>query len=270
MPDPASPPRFDACLAIVLRLEGGFSDDPRDPGGATNFGITRKTLARWRGVTPWQSLPVVAVKALGRDEAARIYKALYWDRCNADALPPGLDLAVFDFAVNSGPERAVTALQKEVGAVPDGLIGPKTLAALKARIALTGVAGIIIALCNGRLSFLQRLAISATFGAGWSRRVAEIRALALAAAKASSASQASSAQKGNSMNLGLNLGFLAGYKTYIVGAAMLVAGLAQLLGVAIPAFGSESAGDLLMQGLAVIFLRHEVPNTVAATTGKSS
>jgi lysozyme family protein len=267
MPESAPASRFDACLAVVLRLEGGFTDDPRDPGGATNLGITRRTLARWRGVTPWQALPVAAVRALGRDEAARIYRALYWDRCNADALPAGLDLALFDFAVNSGPERAIALLQKEVGAVPDGLIGPKTLAALKARIALTGVAGIIVALCNGRLSFLQRLAISATFGSGWSRRVAEIRQLALAAAKAAPSSQA---QKGNSMNLGLNLGFLAGYKTYIVGAAMLVFGLAQLLGVTIPAFGGESAGDLLMQGLAVIFLRHEVPNTVAATATKSS
>jgi lysozyme family protein len=259
-------PRFETCLATVLQFEGGFSDDPRDPGGATNFGITRRTLARWRGVTPWQDLPVAEVRALGRAEAARIYEALYWDRCNADALPAGLDLALFDFAVNSGPERAVAMLQKEVGAVPDGLIGPKTLAALKARIALSGVAGIIIALCNGRLSFLQRLAISATFGSGWSRRVAQIRALALAAAKAGSSSQP---RKGNTMNLGLNLGFLAGYKTYIVGVAMLVFGLAQLLGVTIPAFGGESAGDLLMQGLAVIFLRHEVPSTIA-TAGKSS
>jgi lysozyme family protein len=258
MVEPAPASRFDACLAIVLRLEGGFTDDPRDPGGATNFGITRRTLARWRNITPWQALPVAAVKALTRDEAACIYKALYWDRCQADALPAGLDLALFDFAVNSGPERAIALLQKEVGAVPDGLIGPETLAALKARIALTGVAGLIIALCNGRLSFLQRLAISVTFGSGWSRRVAEIRSLALAAAKAASPSQP---QKGNTMTLG----FLAGYKTYIVGAAMLVFGLAQLLGVTIPAFGGESAGDLLMQGLAVIFLRHEVPNTGKAS-----
>jgi lysozyme family protein len=258
MPEPVSASRFETCLEAVLQSEGGYSDDPRDPGGATNFGITRRTLAGWRGVTPWQDLPVAAVKALTRDEASRIYRALYWDRCNADALPAGLDLALFDFAVNSGPERAIATLQQEVGTVPDGFIGPKTLAALKARIALTGVAGLIIALCNGRLSFLQRLAISATFGRGWSRRVAQIRALALAAARANSSSPP---QKGNTMNLG----FLAGYKTYIIGAAMLIAGLAQLLGVTIPAFGGESAGDLLMQGLAVIFLRHEVPNT-----GKSS
>jgi lysozyme family protein len=264
MPDAAPNSRFGTCLAIVLHFEGGFSDDRRDPGGATNFGITRQTLARWRGIVPWQNLPVTEVRALGEPEAAQIYRALYWDRCNADQLPPGLDLAVFDFAVNSGPERAIAMLQQEVGAMPDGLIGPKSLAAIKERIALSGVAGIIIALCNGRLSFLQRLAITATFGHGWSRRVDQIRMLALAAARASSSSQP---QKGTSA---MNLGFLAGYKTYIVGAAMLVAGVAQLAGVAIPALGGQSAGDLLMQGLAVIFLRQGITNTVTAASSPSA
>jgi lysozyme family protein len=264
MPDTTPASRFETCLAIVLRFEGGFSDDPRDPGGATNLGITRETLARWRGVTPWQDLPVGEVQTLGRPEAANIYKTLYWDRCQAGQLPVGVDLAVFDFAVNSGPERAIATLQREVGAMPDGLIGPKTLAAIKARVALSGVAGIIVALCNGRLGFLQRLAITATFGHGWSSRVDEIRMLALAEAKAAAASSPQP-QKGVSP---MNLNFLAGYKTYVVGAAMLIAGIAQLAGVSIPAFGSESAGDLLMQGLAVIFLRQGITNTVtgAATT----
>jgi lysozyme family protein len=266
MPDSSPVSRFETCLAIVLGFEGGFTDDPRDPGGATNFGVTRRTLAGWRGITPWQNLPVAEVRALGQPEATRIYRALYWDRCNADELPTGLDLAVFDFAVNSGPARAITMLQQEVGAVPDGLIGPKTLNAIKERIALTGVAGIIVALCNGRLGFLQRLAITATFGRGWSRRVDQIRMLALAAARAS-ASSPSQPQKGTSA---MNLGFLAGYKTYIVGAAMLVAGIAQLAGVAIPALGGQSAGDLLMQGLAVIFLRQGITNTVSAAVSSTA
>ncbi|HTJ58203.1 MAG TPA: glycosyl hydrolase 108 family protein [Devosiaceae bacterium] len=264
MPDPqaAQTPRFDACLAEVLKLEGGYVDNPADPGGATNLGVTRKTLARWRAVSPWWKLPKVEVKTLAGAEAGSIYKALYWDRCNADALPAGLDLGLFDFAVNSGPERAIKALQAEVGAVPDGFVGPLTLNAIKTRIGLEGVAGLIIALCNGRLSFLQRLAITATFGAGWSRRVTEIRTLALAMAGASPASTVSStpAQKETAS---MNLTFLDGYKTYIVGAAMLIVGVAQLLGVALPSFSGQSAGDLLMQGLAVIFLRQGITNTVA-------
>src|SRR6185312_13596846 len=125
MPDPQpTSARFVTCLDAVLRQEGGFADNPLDPGGATNLGITRATLARWRRVSPWWKLPASEVKALARPEAAAIYRALYWDRCNADRLPAGVDLAVFDFAVNSGPDRAVTMLQQEVGAVPDGLIGP--------------------------------------------------------------------------------------------------------------------------------------------------
>src|ERR1700710_1325588 len=89
--------RFGTCLEIVLRFEGGFSDNPRDPGGATNLGITRETLARWRKIVPWQDLTVAAVKALARPEAAEIYRALYWAPCAGDELPPGLDLALFDF-----------------------------------------------------------------------------------------------------------------------------------------------------------------------------
>jgi lysozyme family protein len=259
--------RFATCLDIVLRFEGGFSDDPRDPGGATNLGITRETLARWRKITPWQDLPVAAVRALARPEAAAIYRALYWNPCAGDDLPPGLDLALFDFAVNSGPDRAIRLLQQEVGVMPDGLLGPKTLETIKQRIALSGVAGLIIALCNGRLGFLDRLAITATFGTGWSRRVAQVRLLALDMARQSENSP-SQPEKGTSS---MNLSFLAGYKTYIVGAAMLVAGIAQLIGVTIPSLSSQSSGDLLMQGLAIIFLRQGITNTVtAATTTKTN
>jgi lysozyme family protein len=265
MPDaeiPVSPTaarRFAACLDEVLRQEGGYADNPVDPGGATNMGITRRTLAGWRGVSPWWSLPKTEVRALGRPEAAAVYRSLYWDRCNADALPAGLDLGLFDYAVNSGPDRAIKALQGELKVVADGFVGPLTLNALKTRIGLVGVAGLITALCDGRLSFLQRLAISATFGAGWSRRVAEIRAAALAMAGVAAPSPPQP-QKGASP---MNLNILAGYKTYLVGAVMLILGVAQLLGVSIPDFSGQSAGDLLMQGLAVIFLRQGITNTVA-------
>lgn len=261
MPEPATPapppaPRFETCLAEVLRQEGGFSNHPLDPGGATNMGITRRTLARWRGVSPWWRLPAGDVRALARPDVVPIYRSLYWDRCNASAVPKGLDLALFDYAVNSGPERAIKALQGVVGALPDGFIGPLTLRAIGARVAVAGVAGLIMALCDARLNFLQRLAITATFGPGWSRRVAEIRAAALEMAGADK----SQPQKGPTS---MNLNILAGYKTYLVGAAMLIVGIAQLLGVTIPSFSGQSAGDLLMQGLAIIFLRQGITNTVA-------
>lgn len=176
--------RFDICLDAVLRHEGGYVDHPSDPGGATNLGITRKTLARWRQVAPWWALGKDEVRGLQRAEAAKIYRASYWDRVRAGRLPDGLDLALFDFAVNSGPERAVRSLQAELMVVADGHIGPLTLEAINSRMARDGAAALIEALCNRRLSFLTRLASFATFGKGWSSRVAAIRKDALAAAGA--------------------------------------------------------------------------------------
>lgn len=240
--------RFDLCLEEVLRHEGGYADHPNDPGGATNMGITRKTLARWRKVSPWWSLPKRAVQTLKLDEAARIYRASYWDSVKASSLPPGLDLAVFDYAVNSGPSRAIRALQTEVGAKADGYIGPLTLAAVRARIAKGGTSALIAAYSARRLTFLSGLSTFATFGRGWSARVAAVRAAAIAAS-----GPTHNAAITNQWSRTLNL--VDGYKTYIVAAIMLLAGLAQILGIELPALDAQSAGHLVMEAFAVIFLR---------------
>jgi lysozyme family protein len=244
--------RFEACLAQVLAQEGGYADHPADPGGATNLGITLRTLADWRGVA-WSALGKAEVRALARPEAAAIYRKRYWEPCAGDDLPEGLDLALFDYAVNSGPGRAIRALQGLVGATADGLMGPKTLAAIRTAVAARGVAALIVALCAGRLSFLERLAGWATFGRGWTRRVAAIRAAALAMADPSDAGRTDPAQpRSNPVN------FLSGYRTYIVAAAMALAAIAQLLGVELPSFAGQSAGQLLMEAIAVAFLRRSV------------
>lgn len=272
MPDtPSNSSRFTVCLAKILAEEGGYTDNPLDPGGATNFGITRRTLAAWRTISPWQNLPKSAVKALTKTEATAIYRARYWDRCNADALPVGLDLALFDFAVNSGPQTAIEALQNAVGAKPDGRVGPQTLAAIAAYSAKNGVGGLIVTLSDRRLNFLHRLLAFSRFGIGWSRRVATIRAAALVLAGAAAPAPSAVAAAGsvlfsNLQGVLLMFNLLSGYKTYIVGAAMLVFGLANLLGVALPAFDGQSGADLLMQGLGIIFLRHGI---ATATTPKS-
>lgn len=249
--------RFAACLGVVLGLEGGYVDDPLDPGGATNMGITRRTLAAWRKVAPWQALPKSAVATLGRQEATAIYRANYWQRCRCDAIPAGLDLALFDFAVNSGPERAVKTLQSLLGTVQDGVVGPNTLAALKARIAIVGVSALIDALCARRLSFLQKLAAALVFGAGWSRRVATIRAEAIGMADGT-ATQSTTQARSTVMD------FLSGYKTYIVGILMILTGLAQMLGIAIPSFDGHTAGQLLMEGAAIVFLRKGITSATSA------
>lgn len=233
--------RFERCLAEVLRQEGGYVDHPADPGGATNMGITRKTLARWRRISPWSSLPKSEVAALTSAEAAKIYRALYWGPCGGERLPAGLDLAVFDYGVNSGPDRAVRTLQAVLGVAADGIVGPVTQDAAR-RADLTKAIG---AICDRRMAFLRGLSTFATFGTGWSRRVSTIRAASLAIASASS-----STTFGSKMMDKLN-----GYRTYIVAALMLLAGLAQMLGIDLPTLDGSSAGNLILEALAVIFLR---------------
>jgi len=167
---------FTACLADVLVHEGGYVDHPKDPGGATNLGITHKTLARWRKVSPFTSLPKSEVKALTKVSVAPIYRAYYWDEVRGDDLPGGLDAAVFDYAVNSGPGRAAKLLQRLVGVAQDGVIGSQTLAAVGK---VTNLASLINAYCDARLAFLRGLSTFPNFGRGWTSRVAGVRAKAL-------------------------------------------------------------------------------------------
>lgn len=233
--------RFQACLAHVLRHEGGYVDHPADPGGATNMGITHKTLARWRQVSPWWNLPKEAVRTLTHGEAGLIYRAQYWTACRADDLPAGIDLAVFDYAVNSGPDRAIRALQAELGVAVDGRVGPLTVGAAQGANARS----VIEAVCDRRLGFLKALKTFPTFGRGWTSRVAAVRAASLAAAPAT----LSTSRGDKTMDI------LSGYKTYIVAAFMLLAGVAQMLGVDLPALDGGAAGNLMLEALAILFLR---------------
>lgn len=161
---------FAACLQHILKYEGGYVDHPADPGGATNMGITRRTLAQWRKISPWKNLPKSEVKNLHVTEVSRIYSSRYWSPVKGDLLPYGVDLAVFGFGVNSGVSRSSKYLQRVVGAVPDGRIGAETL---KAVAAMNGGA-IIKKLCAKRLSFVQGLSTWKTFGRGWARRIADV------------------------------------------------------------------------------------------------
>jgi len=107
--------RFRICLDRVLKHEGGFVNHPKDPGGATNFGITQATLADFRK----KPVTVAEVKSMTKDEAGEIYRWRYWSPPLCEALPEGVDYMVFDLAVNSGVSRAVKFLQLTVGATPD-------------------------------------------------------------------------------------------------------------------------------------------------------
>jgi lysozyme family protein len=162
---------FHRALQCVLVHEGGFANHPKDPGGATMKGITLKTFRRFFG--PGKT--VQDLKNVGPEQLAFIYRTGYWDKCSCDQLPAGIDYAVFDFAVNSGPGRAARMLQSAVGAEQDGIVGPATLSLVTAR----EPAAIIRHICDHRLSFLQGLDTFVTFGKGWGRRVASVRQRAL-------------------------------------------------------------------------------------------
>ena len=156
---------FTAVIAVSLRFEGGFVDDPQDPGGATNWGITLEGLSEWRG----KRCTVADVKALSLDEATEIYNARYWLPMGGPDLPAGLDLTVFDFGINAGPGRSIPMLQRLVGQVADGRMGPKTIAA--AQCAGSTLLTRINALAAVHEAYYHTLPGFAHDGRGWTARV---------------------------------------------------------------------------------------------------
>lgn len=162
---------FKRALPLVLKHEGGYVDHPKDPGGATNKGVTIATFRAY--VKPDGTKE--DLKRITDEQVAAVYYRHYWAAVQAHALPSGVDYAVFDFAVNSGPRRAVQYLQGVLGVNQDGKVGPKTIAAAEAMSARK----IINALCDARMAFLKRLKTWPTFGEGWTRRVDDVRRNAL-------------------------------------------------------------------------------------------
>lgn len=144
---------FAQCLAFTLGFEGATVDDPRDPGGRTSAGITQRTYAAWRAR---RGEPVRDVFAMTAAERDAIYRTEFWDGVAGDALGAGVDLALFDYAVNSGPARA--------------------LRAYAARTSIDG-AETVRSICAHRLSVLRALTTFRSFGRGWTARVAACEAL---------------------------------------------------------------------------------------------
>jgi lysozyme family protein len=162
---------FARALALVLKSEGGWSDNPADPGGATMKGVTLANFRRYVKADASKA----DLRAISDAQVATVYRRFYWDAVAGAELPGGVDYAVFDFAVNSGPGRAAKYLQAAVGAAQDGKVGPATLSAVGAR----PPGAVIDDLCDARLAFLRRLPTWPAFGKGWSDRVRSVRAQAL-------------------------------------------------------------------------------------------
>ena len=162
---------YDKCLETILHHEGGYVNHPKDPGGETNLGVTKRVYEEFGGTKDMKELTV--------EDVAPIYKKGYWDKLKGDDLAGGLDLCVFDFGVNAGPGRAAKYLQTQIGTVADGGIGPNTLAKLEEYIRENGEHEAVKKYQEMRQKYYESLSTFATFGKGWTRRVDETTKLAL-------------------------------------------------------------------------------------------
>lgn len=162
---------YNKCLETILHHEGGYVNHPKDPGGETNLGVTKRVYEEWGGTKDMKDLTV--------EDVAPIYKKNYWDKIKGDNLPSGLDLCVFDFGVNAGPGRAAKYLQTMIGTVADGGIGPNTLKAVESYVEKMGLQEAITEYQSRRQDYYESLSTFSTFGKGWTRRVRETTELAL-------------------------------------------------------------------------------------------
>ena len=158
---------FETCIQHILKEEGGYVNDPRDPGGETNYGITRATARNFGYQGSMLRIPLDTVRS--------IYRKGFWDAIRADELPSGLDLCLFDYGVNSGPATAVRKLQGAIGRPPTGKLNDGDLRLISTHPTVE----LISEYCALRMSFLRRLKTWPVFGKGWTARVARVKLLAL-------------------------------------------------------------------------------------------
>lgn len=176
---------FKAAMTAVLKYEGGKVDDPRDPGGRTNQGVTQKVFNAYLASKKKPMRDVYSMTATERDD---IYRARYWNLVSGDKLPPGVDFVVFDGAVNSGVAQSVKWLQRSLidfgnysGKV-DGVMGIMTLNAVAKHPDHDQLVALI---CARRMAFLKSLRTWKTYGRGWSIRVSHVEAMGQAMAMGS-------------------------------------------------------------------------------------
>jgi lysozyme family protein len=166
---------YDEAFRRLLIHEGGNDDDPRDPGGRTSRGIIQREWTDYVAHHPGQKLAADVWKA-PNSAIADIYRTQYWGKMRCDELPAGIDESVWDYGVNSGVGRSGKVLRRVVG-LPDNtsVVTDEVLRAVARRDAKA----IIVAINDERLRFLRSLKTWPVFGAGWGRRVAEVKAFSL-------------------------------------------------------------------------------------------
>ncbi len=157
---------FDTSFTRLMKNEGGYVNHPRDPGGETMYGVTKRVAIEHGYNGSMRNLPISIAMDIARKS--------YWDKTQCDALDPLVASQVFDAAYNHGPRNAIKFLQRAVGASVDGIIGPNTIAAANAKPPYT----VVLNFLSERLDFFTRIGTWSTFGKGWSRRIAEQLAFA--------------------------------------------------------------------------------------------
>lgn len=154
-------PKFNQFINRVLSHEGGYANHPKDPGGETNWGITKRT-ATANGYTG-------SMRNMTRNQAIEIYRKAFWERYHADKMPDAVAFQFFDSCINHGYGNAARMLQRAAGVADDGVIGQISLNAINAM----PENDLLLRFNAERLSFYTRLSTFGTFGKGWVRRVAE-------------------------------------------------------------------------------------------------
>ena len=154
---------FKECLGLVLKSEGGYVNNPADPGGRTNLGVTQVVWEEFVG----HPVSEADMKALTPEKVAPMYEQKYWRPCYGEVLPRGISFLVFSMAVNAGPGRSVKLFQQSIGCVPDGVIGPTT----RGLISASDTPTLIAKFSETRREYYRSLKTFPIFGKGWLSRV---------------------------------------------------------------------------------------------------
>lgn len=156
---------------LMLQSEGGFVNNPSDPGGMTNLGVTKATWENWIG----RQSDEAEMRGLTPEKVEPMYRKKYWDAVRGDEVKLGLDYLLFDFAVNAGAGRAIKTLQTAIGVPADGGFGPITMASMKSYEPVK----LIERFSQAKEDFYRSLNTFDVFGKGWLNRVAKVKAEAL-------------------------------------------------------------------------------------------
>lgn len=160
---------FEKAFERLIGHEGGYSTDRNDPGNWTGGKVGSGTFKGTKYGIAANTYRNLDIKNLTIEQAKAIYKKDWWDKLGADQLHPSIVYQLWDFAVNAGKSRAIKELQQAVGVPDDGIIGPKTIAAVKSK----DVNDVLLLLASERLSFYTSLKTWSIYGKGWTNRVAE-------------------------------------------------------------------------------------------------